>query len=60
LQDTETNKLQKSSQDNADSQAFVLTHWEKLKADLMRERAIWAVSVPPRLEKWRLDFTEGG
>ena len=44
---------------NEQRHVYVVSEWLKMEKDLLRERALWGDDQENRLNKWKLDFTEG-
>ncbi len=38
---------------------YLYEEWIKIEKDLLRERALWGEDTENKLNKWKLDFTEG-
>ncbi|CAF0761899.1 unnamed protein product, partial [Didymodactylos carnosus] len=39
--------------------SYLYEEWDSIEKDLLRERGLWGSDEPNRLDKWKLDFTEG-
>ena len=59
LKDFVDYEYRKHFRSNEQRHLYLYGEWLKMEKDLLRERALWGPDTENKLNKWKLDFTEG-
>jgi hypothetical protein len=59
LKETADSDYRKHFRSNEQRHGYLYGEWRRIESDLLRERALWGADAANKLNKWKLDFTEG-